>query len=83
VIGQVLKVKNVLEGSVRKHGNQVRVTAKLVKTSDGYHDWSERFEREMTGYFEVQDKISQAIVDMVRRELGCPNAQMSLAFSAT
>jgi serine/threonine protein kinase len=83
VIGQVLKVKNVLEGSVRKLGNHVRVTAKLVKTSDGYHDWSERFEREMTGCFEVQDEISQAIVDMVRRELSGRTAQMSLAFTAT
>jgi serine/threonine-protein kinase len=82
MIGQVLKVKNVLEGSVRQLGNDVRVTAKLVRTSDGYHEWSERFEREMTNCFEVQDEISQAIVRMVHRELSGRTAQMSLAYTA-
>jgi serine/threonine protein kinase/Tfp pilus assembly protein PilF len=68
-IGTELNVENILEGSVRRAGNRIRVTAQLVKASDGYHLWSQRFDREMTDVFAIQDEISQAIVDMLRVRL--------------
>jgi len=73
-IGARLNVENILEGSVRRSGNRVRVTAQLVKASDGYHLWSQRFDREMTDVFAIQDEISQAIVEKLRVRLAgdCP-----------
>jgi TolB-like protein/Tfp pilus assembly protein PilF len=68
-IGARLNVEHILEGSVRKAGNRIRVTAQLVKASDGYHLWSQRFDREMTDVFAVQDEISQAIVGKLRVRL--------------
>ncbi|MGD0309347.1 MAG: protein kinase [Acidobacteriota bacterium] len=68
-IGTRLNVENILEGSVRRSGNRIRVTAQLVKTSDGYHLWSQRFDREMTDVFSIQDEISQAIVENLRVQL--------------
>jgi serine/threonine-protein kinase len=68
-IGAKLKVGHILEGSVRKAGNRIRVTAQLVKVSDGYHLWSQRFDREMTDVFAIQDEISQAIVEKLRVRL--------------
>ena len=60
-VGAKLKVATVLEGSVRKAGNRLRVTAQLVKVGDGYHLWSERYDREMTDVFAIQDEIAKAI----------------------
>jgi len=60
-VGAKLKVATVLEGSVQKAGNRLRVTAQLVKVSDGYHLWSERYDREMTDVFAIQDEIAKAI----------------------
>jgi tetratricopeptide (TPR) repeat protein len=68
-IGARLKVEHILEGSVRKAGDRLRVTAQLVKASDGYHLWSQRFDREMTDVFAIQDEISQAIVEKLRLRL--------------
>jgi TolB-like protein/Tfp pilus assembly protein PilF len=68
-IGARLNVENILEGSVRRAGNRIRVTAQLVKASDGYHLWSQRFDREMTDVFAIQDEISQAIVGKLRVRL--------------
>ena len=68
-IGARLGVEHILEGSVRRSGNRIRVTAQLVKASDGYHLWSQRFDREMTDVFAIQDEISQAIVDKLRVRL--------------
>ena len=65
-IGQKLKVSTFLEGSVRKMGNRVRITAKLVNVADGYQLWSERYDREMEDIFAIQDDISQAIVKALR-----------------
>jgi len=65
-IGRRLKVSTVLEGSVRKAGNKLRVTAQLVNVADGYHLWSERYEREMEDVFAIQDDISQAIAKSLR-----------------
>jgi serine/threonine-protein kinase len=68
-IGEQLGVSTVLEGSVRKSGNRVRVTAQLVSVADGYHLWSEKFDREMEDIFSIQDEISLAIVDKLKVRL--------------
>ena len=65
-IGQKLKVSTFLEGSMRKMGNRIRITAKLVNVADGYQLWSERYDREMEDIFAIQDDISQAIVKALR-----------------
>jgi serine/threonine-protein kinase len=62
-IGRELGVEAVLEGSVRKAGNRLRITAQLINVADGFHLWSERFDRELADVFAIQDEIAQAIVD--------------------
>jgi TolB-like protein len=69
-IGSELKVANVLEGSVRKSGNRVRITAQLIDTGSDRHLWSETFDRELTDIFAIQDEIAKAIVDALRDTLG-------------
>jgi TolB-like protein/Tfp pilus assembly protein PilF len=68
-IGIQLNVDRILEGSVRKAGNRVRITAQLINTADGYHIWSENFDRNLTDIFEVQDEISSIIVNKCRVNL--------------
>jgi serine/threonine-protein kinase len=68
-IGRKLNVATVLEGSVRKAGNTLRITAQLVKVSDGYHLWSERYDREMGDVFAIQDEIAHAIADILKVKL--------------
>jgi serine/threonine-protein kinase len=68
-IGQKLNVDAVLEGSVRKSGNRLRITAQLIKVSDGYHLWSERFDRQMEDIFAIQDEISLAIANALKVKL--------------
>lgn len=68
-IGKKLGVAYVLEGSVRKAGNRVRVTAQLINVEDGYHLWSENFDRELKDIFEVQDEISGKIADQLLSKL--------------
>ncbi len=68
-IGKILNVGTVLEGSVQKSGNQLRITAQLINVSDGYHLWSERFDRTMDNIFAIQDEISMAVVDKLKGEL--------------
>jgi TolB-like protein/Flp pilus assembly protein TadD len=68
-IGKQLGVKNVLEGSVRKHGNKVRVTAQLINVDDGYHKWSEVYDRNLEDIFAVQDEIASAIGDQMKTSL--------------
>jgi TolB-like protein/Flp pilus assembly protein TadD len=65
-IGAKLNVETVLEGSVRKSGNRLRISAQLIKVSDGYHLWSERYDREMRDVFEIQDEITENIVRALR-----------------
>jgi serine/threonine protein kinase/tetratricopeptide (TPR) repeat protein len=65
-IGRKLKVSTVLEGGVRKMGNRLRITCELVNVADGYHLWSERYDREIEDIFAIQDDISQAIVKALR-----------------
>jgi serine/threonine-protein kinase len=62
-IGRVLNVGNVLEGSVRAAGSRLRITAQLITVDDGFHLWSERFDREAGDVFGIQDEITAAIVD--------------------
>jgi TolB-like protein/Tfp pilus assembly protein PilF len=69
-IGRKLNVQTVLEGSVRKSGKRLRVTAQLNSVADGYHLWSETYEREMKDIFALQDEISRAIVSTLRVQLG-------------
>ena len=68
-IGETLQVSTVLEGSVRKAGNRVRVSVQLIDVLDGANLWSERYDREMTDVFEIQDEISQAIVEKLKVRL--------------
>ena len=68
-IGQALGVKTVLEGSVRKSGNRLRISVQLVNASDGFHLWSERYDREMQDIFDVQDEITLAVVDALKVKL--------------
>ena len=65
-IGKKLKVSTILDGSVRRMGNRLRITAQLVNVADGYQLWSERYDREMEDVFAIQDDISQAIVKSLR-----------------
>ncbi len=68
-IGNALNVATVLEGSVRRSGNQARITAQLIKVDDGFHLWSETYDRELDNIFEVQDEIARAIVDALKLPL--------------
>ena len=67
-----LNVDKVLEGSVRKAGNRVRITAQLINASDGYHIWSESYDRNLNDIFEVQDEISGIIANRLRENLTPP-----------
>lgn len=69
VIADRLGVRTVLEGSVRKAGNRLRITAQLINASDGCHLWSERFDREMTDIFALQDEIANTIGDKLELSL--------------
>jgi serine/threonine protein kinase/tetratricopeptide (TPR) repeat protein len=65
-VGAKLHVETVLEGSVRKAGNRLRITAQLVNVADGYHLWSDRYDRELDDVFAIQDEIAAAIADRLR-----------------
>ncbi len=65
-IGSELGVSTLLEGSVRKAGNKVRITAQLINTADGYHAWSEVYDGDLDDIFRVQDEISRKIVERLR-----------------
>ncbi|MFQ6110183.1 MAG: protein kinase, partial [Candidatus Aminicenantales bacterium] len=68
-IGRKLNVETVLEGSVRKAANRLRITAQLINVADGYHLWSERFDRELADVFAIQDDIAQNIVKALKVEV--------------
>jgi TolB-like protein/Tfp pilus assembly protein PilF len=91
VIAAKLHVGSVLEGSVRKEGNRVRITAQLINAADGYHLWSQKFERDLTGVFAVQDEIARSVADalkvkllprqgIVRKEHGTTNPEVYTHF---
>ncbi|HEY2686665.1 MAG TPA: helix-turn-helix domain-containing protein [Steroidobacteraceae bacterium] len=68
-IGRRLNVDTILEGSVQKVGNRLRVTAQLVDPSNGFQFWSERFDRQMTDVYDIQDQITLAIVKQLKVKL--------------
>ncbi|MDO8679000.1 MAG: protein kinase [Acidobacteriota bacterium] len=69
-IASQLNIRHVLDGSVRKAGNRVRVTLQLVDASNGYQLWSERYDRELADIFDVQDEIARSIVQRLKVALG-------------
>jgi adenylate cyclase len=68
-VAQQLGVDHVLEGSVRKSGNRVRITAQLIDGKAGDHHWADRYDRDLTDIFEIQDEISKAIVEALKIKL--------------
>jgi adenylate cyclase len=68
-IAQKLNVRNILEGSLRREGNRIRISAQLVSAATGSHLWSETYERELQGVFAVQDEITRSIVDALKIKL--------------
>ena len=68
-IGDALGVAHILEGSVRKVGAQVRITAQLIQVDDGFHLWSETYDRELTDVFAIQDEIANEILKQLRSQL--------------
>jgi len=68
-VGRELGVKSVLEGSIRRAGNRVRITAQLIDAANGGHIWAERFDREITDIFEVQDEVTRRVVDALKTHL--------------
>ena len=82
-IGSKLNVATVLEGSVRKSGNHARITAQLIKVDDGFHLWSETYDRDLDNIFEVQDEIARAIVDALKLPLLGHDAKPLTSTAAT
>jgi tetratricopeptide (TPR) repeat protein len=81
-IARVLKVGHVLEGSVRKSGNTLRITAQLIRASDSSHLWSQTYDRELTDVFKVQDEIAGAVVAALKVQL-LPEQAMTNAHRST
>jgi TolB-like protein/Tfp pilus assembly protein PilF len=83
MIGEALNVKNILEGSVRKSGDTVRVTAQLIEVSNGYHLWSDTYDRELDNIFEIQDEIATQVVAALKQELLGASDQAVIAKKST
>ncbi|MFI5208374.1 MAG: protein kinase [Gemmatimonadales bacterium] len=75
-VGEKLGVGSVLEGTVRKVGNRIRINAQLINVENGYHLWSETYNRQLEDVFAVQDEISRAIVDALKLRLGSESDQL-------
>ncbi|NJD10240.1 MAG: tetratricopeptide repeat protein [Gemmatimonadetes bacterium] len=82
-VARALRVAHVLEGSVRKSGDRVRITAQLIDAASGYHLWSETYDRDLRDIFAVQDEISRAIVGALELRLGADHADAPLAREQT
>ncbi|WHZ20625.1 MAG: Adenylate cyclase [Rhodanobacteraceae bacterium] len=78
-VGEALDVATVLEGSVQKAGDEVRITAQLIDTRSGYHLWSEKYDRKLTSVFAVEDEISKAIADKLQVQLAGGSASTLVA----
>ncbi|WHZ20821.1 MAG: Adenylate cyclase [Rhodanobacteraceae bacterium] len=78
-VGEVLDVATVLEGSVQKSGDEVRITAQLIDTRSGYHLWSEKYDRKLTSVFAVEDEISKSIADKLQVQLAGGSASTLVA----
>jgi TolB-like protein/Flp pilus assembly protein TadD len=78
MIGEKLGVAHILEGSVQKEGNKIRVTAQLIKAIDGSHLWSQKYDRDLKGIFELQDEIASDVVQQLKLKLlKVPSATVS------
>jgi TolB-like protein/class 3 adenylate cyclase/tetratricopeptide (TPR) repeat protein len=77
-IGELLHVGTILEGSVRRSGDRLRITAQLINVADGFHLWSEQFDREMKDVFAIQDEITRTIVAKLKVTLGGPTGQQPI-----
>jgi len=75
-VGEALRVNYVVEGSVRKAGNKIRITAQLINVRDGYHLWAERFDRLVEDIFDLQNEVSQKIVDALKISLSDSEKQL-------
>ena len=82
-IGELLGVENILEGSIRKSNNRVRITAQLVNANDGFHLWSETYDRELIDIFGIQDEIARAITNALAIELNLDENQQTLVTAKT
>jgi TolB-like protein/Flp pilus assembly protein TadD len=82
-IGERLGVDNVLEGSVRKAGNQLRISAQLIKVADGFNLWSETYDRELEDVFVIQDEIANNIGEALQLTLATGDDQLTLAGRST
>lgn len=83
IIGEQLGVEHILEGSIRKANNRVRITAQLVTANDGFHLWSETYDRELTDIFAIQDEIARSITDALAVELKLGDEANSLVAAST
>jgi len=83
VIGRALSVAHVLEGSVRKQGDRVRVTAQLIQAEDGYHVWSETYDGDLKDVFELQERIARAIVGQLQVVLQGDQQQRLVSVATT
>jgi TolB-like protein/Tfp pilus assembly protein PilF len=78
IIGEKLGVAHILEGSVQKEGNKIRVTAQLIKAIDGSNLWSQKYDRDLKGIFELQDEIAGDVVEQLKLKLlAVPTAKVS------
>src|SRR6202142_4798759 len=68
-VGRELGVRSVLEGSIRRAGNRVRITAQLIDAATGGHVWADRFDRDLTDIFAVQDEVTRHIVEALKVKL--------------
>jgi TolB-like protein/Tfp pilus assembly protein PilF len=82
-IANQLSVNTILEGSVRKSGNKVRITAQLINSADGYHIWSDVYDRNLEDIFEVQDEIASKIANTLREKLTGKEKKEHLVTTAT
>ncbi len=82
-IGKQLNVQSILEGSVRKSGQQVRISAQLINTADGYHVWSKSYNRKLDDIFDVQDEISRKIANSLREKLANKENKTPIVTAAT
>ncbi|HWG10076.1 MAG TPA: tetratricopeptide repeat protein [Rhodanobacteraceae bacterium] len=78
-VGEALDVATVLEGSVQKAGDEVRITAQLIDTRSGYHLWSEKYDRKLTSIFAVEDEISKTIADKLQVQLAAGSGSTLVA----
>ena len=82
-IGTQLNVDKILEGSVRRAGNRVRISAQLINAADGYHIWSENYDRDLTDIFAVQDEISSVIANKLHENLTAKEHEEKLVKAPT